>query len=272
MSQITLRDSKPNFNLLAIYRELWSYRSFLLNWTQRELEMRYRSSILGVLWNLLNPLLTMLIYYFVFSRISRDSIPNYLSYIFSGLIPWFFTAQLFTRASDVLWQNANVLGKVYLPKEVLVISLVLSGLINFLITCAFILPFIIWQGQRFSFELLWFLPVVALHCLFLYSSGLLLSALGVLVRDLGVIMNTLISLLFFLTPVLYLPTQVSEKFALIIANQPIAILIGLYRDVLYSASHPNWTNFGLCLGANVLWYLVCHYLFRRVQPEISDLI
>ena len=134
MSQIVYRSPQTRFDLVKIYKEIWAYRSFLLKWTKRELEIRYKGSFLGIIWSFFNPLLSLIVYFFVFSRITNIQIPNYLVFLFSGMICWFFFVQVVTRATSLMSDSSSILKKVYFPQEILIISVIVSGAINFLIS------------------------------------------------------------------------------------------------------------------------------------------
>jgi ABC-2 type transport system permease protein len=273
MSQI-IRKSTSDFNLFKIYSEVWRYKSFLLNWTQRELEMRYKGSVLGVLWSFLTPLLSLVVYFFVFKKLGGSTIPHFLIYLFSGVIAWLFFNQTLGVAPNLLLGSSSIMSRVYFPLEVLVISNVISQLVNYLISFCLVFLVIIITGAPLSWNLLW-VPVIALlQTLFLYSTGLLFSSVGTIFRDLGQIVTTALGLLIFATPIFYKAEFVtSNPTALFIMNyQPIAAIISLYRNVIHEAVHPDW-NVLLGLAVfNLLWYFFCHYVFNRLRGVVYDLI
>lgn len=272
MTEQIIRSRETPFNLLKIYQEVWRYKSFLLNWTKRELEMRYKGSFFGILWNFLNPLLSLTIYFFVFSRISKVTVPNYLVFLFSGITAWFFFTQVISRAPELLISSGGVLRKVYFPQEILVIAVVVSGAINFLVSLGLLMVIMLVTKAPFTINLLWLPVLVGLQSLFLYSTSLLLTAIGAVVRDLNHIVPTLIGLMFFLTPIVYSAESISRKYAWVINSQPMANFLAMYRDVIHKGVHPDWHLLLYCLAFNLLWYLFCHWVFHRLRYVVYDLI
>ncbi len=272
MTQTLTRNSKITFNLVQIYTEIWKHKSFLLNWTKREIEIRYKGSFLGIIWNFLNPLLSLMIYFFIFSRITQTQIPNYLVFLFIGITSWNFSVQTITRATDLLASSAGILRKVYLPQETLIISLVISNAVNYLVSFGLVLLIIFLTKAKITFYILLIPFVVLLQSFFLYSTCLLLASAGAIVRDLGQIVGTILSLLFFLTPIIYSAETISKKFAWLLNSQPFAALLSLYRDVAYYGRLPNLHLLLYFCILCILWYLFCHWVFNRLRYLIADLI
>lgn len=270
----TLRKPKSDFNLLKIYSEIWKYKSFLLNWTQRELEVRYKGSVLGVLWSFLTPLLSLVVYFFIFKKLSGSVIPHFLIFLFSGVTSWLFFNQSLGNSPNLLISSTGIMSRVYFPLEILIISNVISHLINFSISLLLVFAVIIAVGAPISWNLLW-VPFIAIQqALFLYSTNLLLSSVGTVVRDLWQIVTTALSLLIFATPIFYKTEMVtSNPQALFIMNyQPIAAIISLYRDVIHQATHPDWNVLLYVCVFNLLWYFLCHYIFNKLRGFVYDLI
>jgi lipopolysaccharide transport system permease protein len=267
-----VRSQQTPFNLFKIYKEIWRYKSFMLNWTKRELEMRYKGSVFGILWNFLNPLLSLAIYFFVFSRLSRVEVPNYLVFLFSGIIAWFFFTQVISRAPELLISSGGVLRKVYFPQEILVIAVVISGAVNYLVSFGLVLILMFLTKAAFTWNLLWVPLIVALQSLFMYSTSLLIASLGAVIRDLNQIIPTLLGLFFFLTPIVYSAETISRRFAWLLNSQPIANFISLYRDVIHEGTHPDWHLLMFGIIFNLLWYLFCHWVFHKLRYVIYDLI
>ena len=271
MSQIVYRSPQSRFDLIKIYKEIWAYRSFLLNWTKRELEIRYKGSFLGIIWSFFNPLLSLIVYFFVFSRITNIQIPNYLVFLFSGMICWFFFVQVVTRATSLMNDSSSILKKVYFPQEILIISIIISGAINFLISFGLVLLMMLITKAPFTLHIFWVPIILALQCLFLYSTSLLLTSIGAILKDLSPIIPTLLSLMFFVTPIVYSVEAISKKYAWILNSQPIANLISLYRDVIHIGVHPDWILLIYCFVFNIVWYLFCHWVFHRLRFIVYDL-
>jgi len=228
--------------------------------------------MLGVLWNLLNPLAAMIVYFFVFSRLSGSHIPHFQVFLFCGVMAWLFFSQAVTSFPILLVNSSHIMNKVYFPLEILVISNVISNLVNFCVSFMVVLILALIVHLPLSFNLLW-VPILALlQAWFLYSTGLLISSVGVIIRDLSQIINTVMSLMLFLTPVLYKAESITVKYAWILKAQPLAALITLYRNVIHEATHPDWGLLLYVLVFNTIWYFVCHYTFNKLRGTVYDLI
>lgn len=147
--------------VIVMFKNLYQYRELLKTNVQKEIRGKYKGSFLGVLWSFLNPLLMVLVYAIVFPYIMRTNIDNYLVYLITGVIPWNFFTTCITTGCNCVWINGGIIKKVYFPREILPISVVTAGFINFLISCVIILLFVLFSGIGFSIQLLW-LPLIAI--------------------------------------------------------------------------------------------------------------
>jgi len=228
----------------AALRELVRCRELILNLTVRELKVRYKNSILGFVWALLNPLGMMLVFTFVFTvLVPSGNIEKYPVFLLSGLLPWnFFSSGVMTSTSSVV-ANSNLVKKVYFPREVLPISSVLANLVNFLLALLVLFALLIVFRVRLS-PYLWMLPIVILvQTCFILGIALVLSAVNVFYRDTLMVMDVVMLAWFFLTPVLY-PIEILPRsyqvfgitldiHRMMYILNPMASLIAAYRDLLY---------------------------------------
>ena len=146
---------------MKIFKDLYEYRELLKSNVKKEIRGKYKGSFLGVLWSFLNPLLQVLVYAIVFPYIMRIQTPNYLQYLIVGIIPWTFFTTVINQGMIAVRMNAGIIKKVYFPREILPISVALSGLVNFFISCIIILLFCIFGGLGVSWHLV-LLPVTRL--------------------------------------------------------------------------------------------------------------
>ena len=128
---------------MTIFKNLYQYRELLKTNVQKEIRGKYKGSFLGVLWSFLNPLLMVLVYALVFSIILKQDIPNYIIFLIVGVIPWNFFTTVITQGTNCIWINGGIIKKVFFPREILPVSVVLAGLVNFLISCVIILIFVL---------------------------------------------------------------------------------------------------------------------------------
>lgn len=255
---------------MTIFKNLYQYRELLKTNVQKEIRGKYKGSFLGVLWSFLNPLLMVAVYAIVFPYIMRVSVPNYLIFLIVAIIPWNFFTTCITTGCNCIWMNGGIIKKVYFPREILPISVVCAGLINFLISCVIILIFVFFGGIGFSLQLLW-LPLIAIIQSVL-SLGLLfiLSAINVYVRDIEYIVSFILNLLFYATPILYTADMFPEKIRWILYLNPMTHLVDSYRSIFYTKTMPNLGSL-LYISIVALIILVIGYLiFRKLEKGFAE--
>jgi ABC-type polysaccharide/polyol phosphate export permease len=233
-----------SISVVARLRELFRYRDLIRNLVVSEVKTRYKSSVLGFVWSLLNPLAMMLVFTVVFGALwPNQQVNNFPIFLLCGLLPWnFFSASVVSSINSVL-ANGNLVKKVYFPREVLPIAAVLAQLVNFLLALVVLFAALLIFRTHFS-PWLWTLPLIILiQTCFSLGIGLVLSTLQVFYRDTQLVMEVVMLAWFFLTPVFYeasrLPAyttignfELPVQRTLYILN-PMASLINVYRDLLY---------------------------------------
>ena len=255
---------------MKAFKELYAYRELLKTNVQKEIRGKYKGSFLGVLWSFLNPLLMVLVYALVFPYIMRMNVPNYLIYLITGVIPWNFFTTCITTGCNCVWINGGIIKKVYFPREILPISVVVAGLINFLISCVIILIFTIFGGIGISIQLLW-LPLIAIIQSAL-SLGLLfvLSAINVYVRDIEYLVAFLLNLLFYATPILYTASMFPGKVRWILYLNPMSTIVDAYRSIFYYKVMPNLTSLALVGILSFIILIIGYIIFRKLEKGFAE--
>ncbi len=275
--------------------DLWRYRDLLYNLTLRDVKVRYKHSVLGVLWSLLNPLLIMLVFTFVFTVMyPNNAIPHFSVFVLSGLLPWnFFSGAVMGAASQIVG-NGHLIKKVYFPREVLPVSTVLSNFVNFILSLIPLAAFLIFSGIGFTPYLLWLPVILLIHLVFMLGLSLLFSALTVFYRDMLMVLEVGMLGLFFLTPIFY-PMELIQKqatvfgftlpvFRLVRWLNPMASIVDSYRTVIYGVVTypraneamyfgPTAPAFDFLLRTSVtalLVFLLGWWVFRRVSPTFGE--
>jgi ABC-type polysaccharide/polyol phosphate export permease len=256
-------------------REVWAYRDLLLNLVQRDLAVRYRRSALGFLWSFLNPLLMMLVFTIVFMVVKSTTVRNYPLFVLCGLLPWTFLAGSLTGAVRSITSNANLIDKVYFPREMLPLSVVLANLVNFLLSLALFIPLAFLLGARFTAWTLWLPAIVGIQVLLVTGLALLLATTNVRYRDTELVLDVALLAWFFLTPIFYelelLPNQVLgvDVWRFVYTLNPMATLVTDYRYILlYEYPVIRHTLVALAWGVALLglgWWR-----FRRAAPSFSE--
>ncbi|CAA9217390.1 MAG: O-antigen export system permease protein RfbD [uncultured Chloroflexia bacterium] len=235
--------------IAAKLQELWAYRELIRNMVRRDLKARYKNSLLGYFWSLLNPLMTMLIFWLVFGVLLQTGIPMFPVFLIVALLPWNFAVTAVSGGMRSILDNAHLVKKVYFPREILPLTVVLANLVNYVL--ALPVMFLVMAAVQLSvlghlqFSLTFaFLPVIlAIQVIFLVGVSLLLSTVAIFFRDTTHIIDILIQLWIFLTPVFYSLEAVTR--GNLLAAQvvrwlnPMASLVDFYRDILYGqATNP----------------------------------
>lgn len=255
---------------MKAFKELYAYRELLKTNVQKEIRGKYKGSFLGVLWSFLNPLLMVLVYALVFPYIMRMNVPNYLVYLITGVIPWNFFTTCITTGCNCVWINGGIIKKVYFPREILPISVVVAGLINFLISCVIVLIFTVFGGIGISIQLLW-LPLIAIIQSAL-SLGLLfvLSAINVYVRDIEYLVAFLLNLLFYATPILYTASMFPSKVRWILYLNPMSTIVDAYRSIFYYKVMPNLASLALVGILSFIILMIGYIIFRKLEKGFAE--
>lgn len=263
--------------------ELYQYRALLLALSVRELKARYRASVLGFLWTFLNPSLSMFVYWIVFEvlMVRSGTMKAFPFFIFAGLLPWIFFSTSVMGGTSSISDRRDLLTKVRFPAQVLPATVVLTNLINLLLS----VPLLMLLGLVFGFwpswELLLLVPVLALQIFFTLAVTYLLAAMNVAFRDLQHIVASIMQLAFFLTPVLWPMKQVPSLFGLSSEESqrlvglinPMAPVVQAWHDVFYDRTAPSdWAGLGLVAVESLVIMLISSAVFERRREEFAELV
>ncbi|MDR1674492.1 MAG: ABC transporter permease [Oscillospiraceae bacterium] len=248
---------------------IFVYNQMLISQVRKDLRARYRGSVLGFLWSFVNPLMQLVVYTFVFSRLMKTE-GNYLMYVFTALLPWNFFASSLQNATTCIVQNAGLIKKIYFPRIVLPISAVTTNLMNFIFGLAVLFPALLITGEKLT-VFVFLLPMVIIsHYIFTVGLSLILSALYVYFRDLEHIVNIAVTMWFYLTPVLY-DIKMFEGAALTALKfNPMLHFAAAYRDVLLYGKLPNMRMFCVVSVLAVLAFIIGAALFSKLQKDFAE--
>ena len=255
---------------MKLFKELYLYRELLKTSIKKEIRGKYKGSFLGVLWSFVNPLLMVLVYAIVFPYILKVQEDNYLIFLITATIPWTFFTTVISQGTTTIIANAGLIKKVYFPRAILPISVVTSGLINFLISCIIILLFLIFSGIGFSKYVLIVPLIITIQYIFSLSVVFVLSAINVYIRDIEYIMNFVIMMLFYATPVLYSFTLIPEKLRFVFNLNPMAHIINSYRDILYYQKMPNMFNLTIVGICSLLLLFIGYAIFKKLEKGFAE--
>ena len=231
--------NRPRLAIFADIAELARYRDLLWSLVQRDLTVRYKRSVLGFLWTMLNPLLMMLVQTIVFSALFQGMIEHFAVYLLSGTILWNFFAQSTTMAMNNLIWAGGLVNKIYVPKSVFVVSAIFVGLVNLLLALIPLTLIILFTGPPFSFALL-FLPIpILLTFMFALGVGLIVATLAVFFVDVVDIYQVGLMVVMYLTPLFYPITIIPESYRSFFHLNPIYYFIEIFRQPIYQGVLPE---------------------------------
>ena len=253
-----------------MFKELYNYRELLRTNVKKEIRGKYKGSFLGVLWSFVNPLLMTLVYAIVFPFLLRGSQPHYTTFIVIAILPWnWFTATISQGTSTIL-ANGGIIKKVYFPRAILPISIVTSGLVNFIISCLIILLFLIFSGIGFSPYILLLPLIVILQYILQLGIILITGSINVYIRDLEYIINFFIQMLFYATPVLYSMSMFPKKIQWLLRLNPMTTIIESYRDIFFYKQAPNFAMLGYVFVISVVILLVGSLVFKKLEKGFAE--
>ena len=257
-------------------KPLWAYRGFIYGSVKREFQSKYKNSLLGGAWTVLNPLAMILVYTIIFSQVMRAKLPGiesgfaYSIYLCAGLLTWGLFAEIVGRGQSVFIENANLLKKISFPRMCLPIITILNASLNFAIIFALFLVFLIVIGFWPGWIIITLIPILIVQILLAIGLGITLGVLNVFFRDVGQFFGIFLQFWFWLTPIVYPATILPESIKSVMLINPMFPIIQAYQGIFVQGTTPDFIallyplilGVGLCaLGFN---------LFRKHVGEMVD--
>src|SRR3982750_2216786 len=251
-------------------RALWDYRELLYFLMWRDVKVRYKQTVLGAAWAIIQPFFTMLIFTIFFgilARIKSDGIP-YPLFALSGLVPWTFFANAITSSSNSLLGDSRLITKVYFPRMVIPVATVGAGLVDFVIAFITLIGMMLYYRVPLSLNILMLPPLVALLMLLAIGVGMWMSALNVKYRDIRYALPFLIQLWMFASPVIYPTSLVPQKWQWAYSLNPLAGLIEGFRAALFGRAF-NWSALAISTVFTFALLTASAYAFRRMEKSFA---
>ncbi len=266
---------KPSTGWSALnLRDLWLYRELIFFMTWRDLKVRYKQTLLGAGWAILQPFLTMVVFSIFFGSLANvpsDGVP-YPIFSYTALIPWTLFSKALQDASRSLVQSSHMITKVYFPRMILPLSSVLAGVVDFLIAFLVLIGMMVFYGI-FPTSNIWLLPLFVLLALVTaIGVGLWLSALNVLYRDINYVLPFLTQLWMFLTPIAYPSSMVPRQFQTLYALNPMAGVVEGFRWVLLGSGQPPGVMTLVSGLAAIVLLISGMFYFRRMERLFADMV
>ena len=258
----------------AWFKELWAYRELFYFLAWRDIKVRYKQTVLGVAWAVLQPMLTMFVFMFLFGKIAQISTgetPSALFY-YVGLVPWIYFSGTLGMCANSLVSNVNLITKVYFPRNIIPASVALSGIVDFAIAAVFIVGFMAYYRIAPSAHLLLIPLLVLLLVALTYGLGMILAALTAQFRDVKYATPFFIQLGLFITPIIYPPSFISEQYRFLLALNPLSGIIDSFRAALIPVQPVEWTLLGLSAFMTAVIVVVGAIYFHKVEKTLADVI
>ena len=258
----------------AHLRELMSYGDLLRTLSRHRINVRYRQTLLGIAWAVLQPLLLMLIFAVVFSRLAR--IPSegapYPLFAYAALLPWTCFSTAVTNATGSLVSHTQLITKVYFPREILPITYIVAALFDFTLGLAALAGLITWYDVPITLAALWLIPLVALLAAWILAVSLALSALQVRWRDVGVALPIGVQIQLFVSPVIYPLDVVPASWRAVYLLNPMAGIIHSFRDVLLRGQIPDAVPIAFAVGVTAAALPLAYVYFKRIEATMADVV
>lgn len=255
---------------------LWRYRGFVFSMVGREFRIRYLGSLFGSIWSILNPMAMIFVYTIIFSKIMRarlsgvDDTMAYGVFLCAGLLTWGFFSELLSRCQNIFIEQSHLLKKVRFPRITLPVILLFSSALNFFIIFAIFIIFLLITNRIPGWSILGFIPLLLIQQGFALGFGIFLGTLNVFFRDIGHFIGIILTFWFWLTPIVYPITILSDKSRNLIQFNPMTQIIMAYQEIVLYNRWPHWEQFVYhIIGASIA-LTAGSIIFIKLSGEIVD--
>jgi lipopolysaccharide transport system permease protein len=261
-------------SLPANLARLAANRELIVSLTYRQIYARYRQSVLGMTWAFLRPIATVVVFTAVFSYIAgvpSDDLP-YPLFVFGALLPWTLFSSAIGAGVPSLTNQANLVAKIYFPREILPISTILASAIDFLIAGAIFLLMLVYYQVAVTWNILYVIPILLIELLFLTGLVLLFAMINVWFRDVSHAISLLVQFWMYLTPIIYPYSMVPERFLWLYNLNPMVGIVESFRAVVLKGQPPQFGLLTFALAIGVVLFVVGYSLFKEREYQFADVI
>ncbi|MFO0703355.1 MAG: ABC transporter permease [Patescibacteria group bacterium] len=250
------------------------YLTLTKHLAKREITVRYKQSFLGLFWVILNPFMQMLIMSFVFSYVFKFNMPGvpYPIFMYTGLLPWVYFTTALTSSMGALVDGAGLLKKIYFPREILLLATILAKAFDLSLSLIVLIGMMFYFQIPITWHILLFIPIFIVQTLFVMGLGMFLSVLNLFYRDVQYLVGLGITLLFYLTPILYQVESFPEKYRWIFKFNPMSVFINAYRQILLAHDVPKWESLIVGVGISLLVFILGYKFFKKAEGTFADVV
>jgi lipopolysaccharide transport system permease protein len=256
--------------MLSALRELRDYGYLFRTFFRRDLSARYKASVLGIVWSLLNPLMMMVIYTFVFAHVLKINQVDYSAWFITGFLPWFFFSTALSMGAQTLVGHSSLITKVYFPRELLPLSMTAANLVNMLIAYAIFLPYAIWI-RGISPAIILLIPISVAFFVFTAAIAMLLSAAMVYFRDVEFLIGIALTAWFYVVPVIYSFDKIDNPtLRMWMERDPVVPFINAYRNVVFYKHAVSVSGMILLYVIALVSWVACYAVFNRLKVRVAE--
>lgn len=239
---------------------------------KKEITLRYKRTYLGFLWSLLNPILTGVVLFIAFNIFMRFEVENFALFVMAALFPWTWFSASVTMSSNVFTGNVSLIKKVIFPKQFLLLATVIAQLVNFMFSLPVLIGLVYLYGSSLTLEWLIGIPIlIVIQFAVVYGLVLMISIANAYFRDLEYLVNVLISLLFWMTPIVYPLEAVPEAYQGILVMNPVTYLIQAWRDLFFNNTL-NWNNISISLVTAAIVLIAGLLIFKKFEKRLDEVL
>lgn len=271
----TLLKIRPSKGWVALnLRDLWAYRELFYFLTWRDIKVRYKQTLLGASWAIIQPLFTMLLFTLFFGKLAKipsDGVP-YPIFAYAGLLPWTFFSNAVTNSGNSLVGSSNLITKVYFPRMIIPGAAAGAGLVDFAIAFVILILLMVYYGVTLTWGLIMVPLLLALTTILALGVGMWASALNVKYRDIRYALPFIIQLWLFASPVIYPSSVMPQKWRWVLWLNPLTGIIEGFRSALFGVNKFNWIALGLSTAITFGVLIYSAYTFRRMERVFADIV
>lgn len=262
-------------SLLKEFYAVIKWRELLWQMVGREVKARYKQSVLGYFWVILNPLAQMLVMSFAFSIILRiptnasSNIP-YSVFLFVGLLPWTLFANSLGSSCASLVGSAPLITKVYFPRTILVLSTIIAKIIDFLFATTVLITYMFYYHIPININILWVIPIFIIQHILTLGLSLFFAAANLLYRDIQYLLGLILTLWMYLTPVIYPADIVPEQYKIVFQLNPMSVIINAYRQTILGGGAPNYSSLLIALFVSITILILGFSYFKSREEIFAD--
>ncbi len=261
---------------MVLLKTLWHHRGFILASVKREFQLKYRNSLLGAAWTIINPLAMIFVYTVIFSQVMHAKLSGvdkgfaYSIFLCAGSLTWGLFAEILTRGQNIFLENANIIKKLNFPRICLPVISILNACVNFSIIFSLFTLFLIISGNFVGMAYLSIFPLLCLLILFASGLGMIIGVLNVFFRDVGQFFSVFIQFWFWFTPVVYPISALPQWSRNILEYNPMVKIISAFQDILVYGKDVAWQGLIPFTCMAIIMCILGYSLFRKCSADIVD--